>query len=65
MIDLSHISSWIWIAGGLMLLFIVFRFFSHILARIVHFVLSFFWHGCITVIVLFVLYFILHATHIL
>ena len=65
MVDLSHISSWIWIAGSLVFLFVVLRFFSHILARTVHVVLGFFWHGCITVIVLFVLYFILRATHIL
>lgn len=65
MIDISHISSWIWIVAALAILFVVFRFFSHIVARIFHFVIGFFWHGCITLIVLFVIYFILRAVHIL
>jgi len=64
MIDLSHHSSWIWIIASLVILFIAFRFFSHIVARILH-VMSFLWRGCLTIIVLFVLYFILLATHIL
>lgn len=65
MVELSHISSWLWIAGSLVILFIVVRFFSHILASIFHSILRFFWHGCITVVVVFVIYFILRATHIL
>ncbi len=60
-IDLSNISSWIWIAAALVILFIIFRFFFHIVIRIFHFLLSFFWHGCITVIVLLAIYFILRA----
>ena len=65
MVDISHIGSWVWIAVGLVLLFVMFRFFSHIVVRILHFVMSFFWHGCVTILVLFVIYFILRATHIL
>ena len=65
MVDLSHFSSWMWIIASLVILFVIFRFFSHIVARIIHLVMSFFWHGCLTIIVLFVIYFILRATHIL
>ena len=65
MINLSHISSWVWITAGLVIVFVVFRFFSHIVARIFHFVIGFFWHGCITVIVLVVIYYILRAAGIL
>ena len=60
-IDLSNISSWIWIATALVILFIIFRFFFHIVIRVFHFLLSFFWHGCITAIVLLAIYFILRA----
>jgi hypothetical protein len=64
-IGLSHFSSWIWLAAGLVILFVVFRFFSHIVVRIFHFIMSFFWHGCITIIVLFIIYYILRAMGIL
>jgi hypothetical protein len=63
-INLSHISSWIWITISLLVVFVMFRFFFHIMVRIFHFVISFFWHGCITAIVLLVIYFILRALHI-
>jgi hypothetical protein len=49
----------------LVIVFIIFRFFFHIVLRIFHFAMSFFWHGCITAIVLLVIYFILRALHIL
>ena len=61
MVDLSNISSWVWLVVWLVILFLVFRFFSHIVIRIIHFVMSFFWHGCITLIVLFVIYYILRS----
>ena len=64
MINLSHISSWIWITISLVIIFVIIRFFFHIVVRIFHFVMSFFWHGCATVIVLFVIYLILRALHI-
>ncbi|HLO16859.1 MAG TPA: hypothetical protein VK206_18640 [Anaerolineales bacterium] len=64
MIDLSHIN-WIWLIAGLIIVFVVFRFFSHIVAHVFHFIVSFFWHGCATVVVLLVVYFILRAFHIL
>jgi hypothetical protein len=60
-IDFSNIGSWIWTIIGLIILFIIFRFFFHIVVRIFHFIMSFFWHGCITVIVLLVIYYILRA----
>ena len=59
--DLSNISSWVWIVVWLVTLFVVFRFFSHI----IHFVMSFFWHGCITLVVLFVIYYILRSVGLL
>ena len=64
MINLSHIAPWIWITVSLVIVFVIFRFFFHIVVRIFHFVMSFFWHGCVTVIVLFVIYLILRALHI-
>ena len=64
MIDLSHISAWIWIAAGLVIVFIILRYFLHIVVHIVHFIMSFFWHGCATAIVLLLIYFILRALHV-
>ena len=64
-INLSAISSWFWTIIGVVILFVIFRFFFHIVVRIVHFAMSFFWHGCVTTIVLLVIYFILRALHIL
>jgi len=63
-IDFSSISSWFWTIIGVAILFVVFRYFFHIVVRIFHFAMSFFWHGCVTAIVLLVLYFILRALHI-
>jgi hypothetical protein len=64
-INLSAIGSWFWTIIGVVILFIIFRFFFHIVIRIVHFAMSFFWHGCVTAIVLLLIYFILRALHIL
>ena len=64
-IDLSNISSWIWTIAGLVIVFIILRFFLHIVVRVFHFVMSFFWHGCITAIVLLVIYYILKALGVL
>jgi hypothetical protein len=63
-IDLSGFSSWIWIIALLVILFIVLRYFLHIVVRFVQFVFRFFWLGCITVILLVVIYYILRALHI-
>lgn len=63
-IHLSGISSWFWIIAGLVIVFVIFRFFFHIVVRIFHFITSFFWHGCITAVVLLVIYFILRALHV-
>ncbi len=60
-IDLSHINAWVWIIAGLVIVFIVLRYFFHVVVHIFHFIMNFFWHGCITVIVLLVIYFILRA----
>ena len=63
--DLSAISSWIWIIIGLVILFVILRFFFHIVLQIFHFLMSFFWHGCATVIVLLALYYVLRILHVL
>jgi hypothetical protein len=63
--DLHDISSWLWIVIGLVTAFIVLRYFFHVVVHLFHFVMSFFWHGCLTFIALFVLYFILRAAHLL
>ena len=63
--DLSAISSWFWIAIGLVIAFVVLRYFFHIVVHIFHIVTSFFWHGCATVIVLVVIYYVLRVLHLL
>ena len=64
-IDLSNINSWIWLILGVAILFVILRYFLHLVVKIVHFVLSFFWHGCAVAVVLLVLYLILHAIGVL
>ena len=66
-IDLSqiNISSWIWIAVAVVFIVVVLRFFSHLVAHVFHVVISFFWHGCATAVVLLAIYFILRAFHLL
>ena len=66
-IDLSNIgfSSWIWIVGGLVIVFIIIRFFLHIVIHVIQFALRFFWHGLSVIILLLILYFILHALNII
>ncbi|HSB02435.1 MAG TPA: hypothetical protein VLE49_17415 [Anaerolineales bacterium] len=61
MIDLTHISSWIWILGSVVIVILLLRFFSHIF----HIIIRFFWHGCATAFVLLAAYFILRSLHIL
>jgi len=63
-IDLTGISSWVWIILALVIVFVIFRFFFHIVVRIFQFILRFFWHGCIAVVVILVIYIILRALHI-
>jgi len=63
-IDPSSLSTWFWIIISLVVVFVIFRFFFHIVVKVFHFILSFFWHGCVTVIVLLVIYLILRALHI-
>ena len=64
-IDLFSISSWIWIIIALVIVFVILRFFFHIVQGVVHAVTHFFWHGCSIAIVLLVLYFVLHGLHVL
>ncbi len=61
MINLLHVSSWVFIVAGVIVAIVILRFFSHL----IHFVLRFFWHGCATAVVLLAAYFILHTLHIL
>jgi hypothetical protein len=63
--DLSALSSWIWILIGLVLLFVILRFFFHLVVQLLHFLMNSFWHGCATVVVLLAIYYALHALHIL
>jgi hypothetical protein len=60
-LDLSSLSSWAWIALGLLLAFVVIRYFLHLVVRI----LGFFWHVGLAALLLFLLYFALHAWHVL
>ena len=64
-INLSSINSWIGLIIGLVILFIILRYFFHVVVQIAHFILSFFWHGCAVVFVLLVLYLILRAMGVL
>lgn len=61
MINLTHISSWIFIAATIVVAIVILRFFSHL----VHYVFRFFWHGCFTAVVLLALYVVLRTLHIL
>lgn len=61
MINLLHVSSWIWVVSALVVAVVVLRFFSHF----VHIVIRFFWHGCATLVVLVAAYILLHSLHIL
>ena len=66
-IDFSNmtLSTWIWIIASVVILFILLRFFLHIVLRILHFMLRFFWHGLSVIILLLILYFILHALNVI
>ena len=66
-IDLSSmtLSSWIWIIASIVIVFVILRFFLHIVLRILHFLLRFFWHGLSVIILLLILYFILHALNVI
>ncbi|HEX9331340.1 MAG TPA: hypothetical protein VF896_05605 [Anaerolineales bacterium] len=64
-IDLSAVSSWIWITVGLVIVFVILRFFFHIVVGVFHFLTRFFWHGCSMAVVLLALYFVLRAFHVL
>ena len=57
MVNLTHISSWILIAGAVVVAIVLLRFFSHLF----HFIVRFFWHGCATAVVLVAVYVLLHS----
>lgn len=52
----SSVVQWVVIIIALIALVIAIRFFTHIL----HFVLRFFWHGCGTVIIILIVWYLLH-----
>ena len=64
-LNLSALGSWFWIAIGLVVAFVILRYFLHVVVHIFHFVMSFFWHGCATVLVLAAIYYVLRVLHIL
>lgn len=64
-VNLSDISSWFWLAIGLVIAFLILRYFFHVVVHIFHFIMSFFWHGCATVLVLIAVYYVLRVLHIL
>ena len=45
---------------ALVLVFVVIRYFFHIIVHIFHFVTSFLWHGCVIVVVLAIVIGVLH-----
>jgi hypothetical protein len=45
---------------ALVLVFVIVRYFFHIIAHIFHFVTSFLWHGCVIVVVLAIVLSVLH-----
>jgi hypothetical protein len=47
---------WALIIVALILLVIAIRFFAHIL----HFIMRFFWHGCGTIIIILIVWYLLH-----
>ncbi len=63
-LDLSNLSSWVWILAGLVIAFVVLRYFLHIAVHIAHLVLGFFWHGCVVFIVLLVIFYALRVMHV-
>lgn len=63
-LDFSHFSTWVWMAVGLLCAFVILRYFFHIIVHMFHLVLGFFWHGCIVVVALFVIFYALHIMHV-
>ena len=45
---------------GVVLIFFIVRYFFHILVGIFHFLMNFFWHGCLIVVVLAIMLGVLH-----
>ena len=66
-IDLSNITftSWIWIIASLVILFIILRFFFHIVIHIIQLIFRFFWHALAIAIFLLIIYFILRSLNII
>ncbi|MCL4531284.1 MAG: hypothetical protein M1282_17990 [Chloroflexi bacterium] len=64
-IDLSNPLSnsaiqWAIIIVALLLVVIIARYFLHIVAHIVQFVVHFFWHGCGTILFILIVWYLLH-----
>ena len=63
-IEVANISSWIWTIAGLVIVFIILRYFLHVVVQILQFLFKFIWHGCITIVILMAIYYLLRALHI-
>lgn len=64
-IDLSSLLSnsviqWAIIIITLVLVVIIARYFFHIVAHILHFIMGFFWHGCGTILIILIVWYLLH-----
>ncbi len=64
-IDLSNPISnstvqWMIIIIALVLVVIIARYFLHIVAHILHFIIHFFWHGCGTILIILIIWYLLH-----
>jgi len=56
----SPVVQWAILIFALIVIFIVLRYFFHIIMHVVRFIFRFFWHGCITVTLIIILLSILH-----
>jgi len=56
----SSILQWAVIIVALVLVFIIVRYFLHIVTHILQFVLHFFWHGCGTILIILIVWYLLH-----
>lgn len=57
----SSVVQWGILIFALIVIFIVLRYFFHIVMHVVRFILHFFWHGCFMTIAILLLLYILHA----
>jgi hypothetical protein len=69
-IDLSTITSsslfgWVMLILGVLLVFIILRFFLHIVVAIIRFLMRFIWHGIALLVVIYLIIKLLQYLHIL